>query len=66
MFFLSFAPKLRHDGESFLPTTFSPSSVQYAISMLLGRQLLTYQTEERTKVYSIADRFLEMWICRTY
>ena len=44
----------------------SPSSVQYAISMLLERQLLTYQNEERTKVYSIADRFLEMWIRRTY
>ena len=44
----------------------SPSSVQYAISTLLERQLLTYQDEERTKVYSIADRFLEMWICRTY
>ena len=44
----------------------SPSSVQYAISMLLERQLLTYQNEERTKVYSVADRFLEKWICRTY
>ena len=44
----------------------SPSSVQYAISALLEKQLLTYQNEERIKVYSIADKFLEMWICRTY
>ena len=44
----------------------SPSSVQYAISALLEKQLLTYQSEERTKVYSVADRFMEMWIRRTY
>ena len=44
----------------------SPSSVQYAISLLLERQLLTYQSGERAKIYSIADRFLEMWIRRTY
>ena len=44
----------------------SPSSVQYAINALLEKQLLTYQNEERTKTYSISDRFLEMWICRTY
>lgn len=44
----------------------SPSSVQYAISTLLEKQLLTYQNEQRIKVYSIADKFLEMWICRTY
>ena len=44
----------------------SPSSVQYAISTLLEKQLLTYQTEERTKVFRVADRFMEIWICRTY
>lgn len=44
----------------------SPSSVQYAIGALLDKQLLTYQNEERTKVYSVADKFLEMWIVRTY
>ena len=44
----------------------SPSSVQYAINTLLDKQLLTYQSEERTKIYSVADRFLEMWICRMY
>ena len=44
----------------------SPSSVQYAISTLLEKQLLTYHNEERTKVYSVSDRFMEMWISRTY
>jgi len=44
----------------------SPSSVQYAISALLEKQLLTFQSEERTKVFSLADRFLEMWICSIY
>ena len=44
----------------------SPSSVQYAISTLLDKQLLTYHNEGRTKVYRVSDRFLEMWICRTY
>ena len=44
----------------------SPSSVQYAIKTLLDKQLLTYHDEERTKVYRVSDRFMEMWICRTY
>lgn len=44
----------------------SPSSVQYAISTLLEKQLLTYHNEKRTKVYSVSDRFMEMWISRTY
>lgn len=44
----------------------SPSSVQYAIGVLLDRQLLTYQSEERAKVYCVADRFMEMWISKTY
>jgi len=44
----------------------SPSSVQYAISALLEKQLLTYENEGRTKLYSVSDRFLEMWICRSY
>ena len=44
----------------------SPSSVQYAISTLLDRQLLTYQNEVRTKTYSLSDRFMQMWICRIY
>ena len=44
----------------------SPSSVQYAISALLEKQLLTYQNEGRTKKYSVSDRFMEMWISKTY
>ena len=44
----------------------SPSSVQYAISVLLERQLLTYENDGRTRIYSVSDRFLEMWICRSY
>ena len=44
----------------------SPSSVQYAISTLLDNQILTYEQEGRTKTYSLEDRFLEMWIRRTY
>lgn len=44
----------------------SPSSVQYAINTLLEKQLLTYQSEERIKIYSLSDKFLEMWICRNY
>lgn len=44
----------------------SPSSVQYAITALLEKQLLTYQNIQRTKVYSVSDRFLEMWICKIY
>lgn len=44
----------------------SPSSVQFAISALLEKQLLTYQDEERTKVYSVADKFMEMWLYSIY
>jgi len=44
----------------------SPSSVQYAINTLLEKQLLTYQNDGRTKTYSVSDRFLEMWIGRSY
>ncbi len=44
----------------------SPSSVQYAISTLLDKQLLTYDNQGRTKAYSISDRFLGMWLSRTY
>jgi AAA+ ATPase superfamily predicted ATPase len=44
----------------------SPSSVQYAISTLLEKQLITYENEGRNKVYSVEDRFLQRWICRVY
>ena len=44
----------------------SPSSVQYALSTLLDAQLITYEDDKKTKVYSVADRFMEMWIVKTY
>jgi len=44
----------------------SPSSVQYALSVLLDRQLVTYHNEGRNKVYSVSDRFLEKWIRKSY
>ncbi len=44
----------------------SPSSVQYAINALLGKQLLTYQNDGRTKIFSVSDRFLQMWVSRAY
>ena len=44
----------------------SPSSVQYAIGALLEKQILTYQTEDRAKVYSVSDKFMGMWMNRIY
>ena len=44
----------------------SPSSVQYAIGTLLDKQIVTYDTVGKVKVYSVADRFLAKWIERTY
>lgn len=44
----------------------SPSSVQYALKSLLDLQLVTFETEGRAKAYSVADRFMEKWICNTY
>ena len=44
----------------------SASSVQYAISTLLEDQLLTYEDDGRTKIYSVADRFLGYWIKKNY
>ena len=44
----------------------SPSSVQYAISTLLEKQLITYENLARTKIYSITDRFFAEWLRNTY
>ena len=44
----------------------SPSSVQYAITTLLDNHLLTYEQEGRVKTYSLEDRYLELWIRKTY
>ena len=51
---------------SYIRALKSPSSVQYAISTLLDKQLLTYDDQGRTKIYSLSDRFLSMWLSRTY
>jgi hypothetical protein len=44
----------------------SPSSVQNAIKTLLKLQMVTWHLDSKTKVYSVADRFLQMWIAREY
>lgn len=44
----------------------SPSSVQYAVSTLLDRQYITFEDERKTKVYSVTDRFLALWIKMRY
>lgn len=44
----------------------SPSSVQYAISTLLDKQLITFENDNRTKIYSVSDRFLQKWISSAY
>ena len=44
----------------------SPSSVQYATSALLDKQLITYENIGRSKTYSITDRFFREWINLTY
>ncbi|MBR5013778.1 MAG: ATPase [Bacteroidales bacterium] len=44
----------------------SPSAVQNAIRNLLNLQMITYRQDGKTKVYSVSDRFLQMWIVRKY
>ena len=44
----------------------SPSSVQFAISTLLDKQIVTYENEGRSKWFMISDRFLSEWIRNTY
>ena len=44
----------------------SPSSVQYAVTQLLERQLITYENEGRGKVFSVTDRFFQEWIRKVY
>ena len=44
----------------------SPSAVQNAIRNLLNLQMITYRQDGRTKVYSVSDRFLQMWIVIKY
>lgn len=44
----------------------SPGSVQYALSQLLDKQLVTYQNAGRNKTFSVSDRFFEKWITKIY
>lgn len=44
----------------------SPGSVQYALSQLHDKQLITYQNDGRNKIYSVSDRFFEKWISKIY
>ncbi len=44
----------------------SPSSVQNAVRHLLKLQMITYEMDGNTKVYSVSDRFLRMWIAEKY
>lgn len=44
----------------------SPSSVQNAIRNLLKLQIITYTQEDKKKIYTISDRFLQMWINNKY
>jgi hypothetical protein len=44
----------------------SPSAVQNAIRTLLNLQMITYRQNGRMKVYSVSDRFLQMWIANKY
>lgn len=44
----------------------SPSSVQNAIRNLLKLQMITYHQSGKTKIYSVSDRFLQMWISKRY
>lgn len=44
----------------------SPSSVQNAIKNLLKLQIITFQNDGKKKIYSVADRFLQMWINQKY
>ena len=44
----------------------SPSSVQKALVKLLEGQLITYSIFGTEKEYSVADKFLELWLRETY
>jgi AAA+ ATPase superfamily predicted ATPase len=44
----------------------SPSSAQKALVKLLEDQLVTYSLSKTEKEYSVADKFLELWLRETY
>ena len=44
----------------------SPSSVQKALSVLIDKQYVTCQLDGDAKKYRVSDKFLELWLARTY
>ena len=44
----------------------SPGTVQNAIRNLLKLQILTYRQEGKKKVYSVSDRFFQIWLKTKY
>lgn len=44
----------------------SPSSAQKAVAKLFEEQLITYSIQNGEKEYSLTDKFLELWIRKTY
>lgn len=44
----------------------SASSAQKAVAKLLEEQLITYSIQNGEKEYSLTDKFLELWIRKTY
>ena len=44
----------------------SPSAVQNAVRNLLKTQMITYRIKGKTKIYSISDRFMQIWINDKY
>lgn len=44
----------------------SPSSVQNALRTLVERGFVTYESSGRSKIYSLSDRYLELWVKKIY
>lgn len=44
----------------------SPSSVQKSLAALLELQYVTYRLIDKGKIYSLAEKFLELWIKKEY
>lgn len=44
----------------------SPSAVQNSVRALLDQNFLTYETDGKTKIYSVQDRFMNIWLKRAY
>jgi len=44
----------------------SPSSVQNALRILVDRDIVTYNSNVRSKEYSISDRYFALWLKKSY